>query len=93
MLISTLGRALALGTLLAVVVAAPALAGTPSDAATQIRQIEQSGAFTPPTPRADFTVGSSTRRPAASQARRPATSASTTPSSARSSASRARRRR
>ena len=54
---SMLGRALALGILLAGGLAAPALAGTPSDAATQIRQIEQSGAFTAPTPRADFIVG------------------------------------
>jgi hypothetical protein len=52
-----LGRALALGAVLAAVGAGPALAGTPSDAATQIRQIEDSGAFTPPTPHADFTVG------------------------------------
>jgi hypothetical protein len=54
---SVLRRALALGTLLAGVAAGPAIADTPSDIATQIRQIEDSGAFTPPTPRAAFTVG------------------------------------
>ena len=41
----------------ACVAPAQALAGTPSDAATQIRQIEESGAFTPPAPLTDFTVG------------------------------------
>lgn len=52
-----LGRALTLGAVLAAVMAGPALAGTPSDTATQIRQIEDSGAFTPPAPLKDFTVG------------------------------------
>src|SRR5687767_6300798 len=50
-------RALALSLLLAAVAPVPALAGTPSDTATQIRQIEDSGAFTPPTPKADFILG------------------------------------
>ena len=54
---SRLIRALALGAVLAGVAAGPAFAGTPSDTADQIRQIEDSGAFTPPTPRAEFTVG------------------------------------
>jgi hypothetical protein len=53
----SLYRALSLGAMVASVVAGPALAGTPSDAATQIRQIEESGAFTAPTPRAEFSVG------------------------------------
>jgi hypothetical protein len=52
-----LGYALALGAVLAGVAAGPALAETPSEAATGIRQIEDSGAFTPPTPHAGFTVG------------------------------------
>ena len=51
------GRALALGAVLAGVAAGPALAETPSEAATEIRQIEDSGALTPPTPHAAFTVG------------------------------------
>lgn len=52
-----LGRALALGAVLAAVAAGPALAETPSEAASQIRQIEDSGASTTPTPHAGFTVG------------------------------------
>jgi hypothetical protein len=53
-------HALTLGAVLAAAAAGPALAEdkvTPSQAAAQIRQIEQSGAFTPPTPLAGFTVG------------------------------------
>jgi opacity protein-like surface antigen len=56
----SLAHALTLGAVLAAAAAGPALAEdkvTPSDAATQIRQIEQSGVFTPPTPLAGFTVG------------------------------------
>jgi hypothetical protein len=52
-----LGLALVLGVILAAVAVGPALAGTPADAATAIRQIEESGVFTPPTPHASFTVG------------------------------------
>jgi hypothetical protein len=54
-----LGRALVLGVVLAAVTAGPALAdtSTPADAATKIRQIEDSGVFTPPTPHANFSVG------------------------------------
>lgn len=55
--VSGLGCALALGAVLAAVAAGPALAKTPSKAATEIRQIDDSGAFTPPTPHAGFTVG------------------------------------
>jgi len=55
--VRVLGRALVLGVILAAVTAGPALAGTPADAATAIRQIEESGVFTPPTPHASFTVG------------------------------------
>jgi hypothetical protein len=55
--VSGLGCALALGAVLAAVAAGPALAKTPSMAATEIRQIDDSGAFTPPTPHAGFTVG------------------------------------
>ena len=87
-------RALALGLLLAAVAPAPALAGTPSDAATQIRQIEDSGAFTPPTPQADFIVGTLQR--VDRQLHRhedPRRLPRTTSNCARSSASRARRRR
>jgi hypothetical protein len=53
--VTTLG--LALGALLALATTTPALAGTPSESATQIRQIEDSGAFTPPTPQGEFVVG------------------------------------
>jgi hypothetical protein len=52
-----LGRALALAAVLVAVTAGPALAETPSEAAAQIRQIEESGAFTAPTPHANFSVG------------------------------------
>jgi hypothetical protein len=52
-----LARALALGVVLAAVAAGPALAETPTEAATAISQIEDGGAFTPPTPHAGFTVG------------------------------------
>ena len=55
--VRVLGRALVLGVILAAVTAGPALAGTPADAATAIRQIEERGDFTPPTPHAGFTVG------------------------------------
>jgi len=51
-----LGCALALA-VLAAVAAGPALAETPSEAASQIRQIEDSGASTTPTPHAAFTGG------------------------------------
>ena len=44
--------------LLAAVLSAPAhAAATPAETATQIRAIEESGAFTPPTPRAEFILG------------------------------------
>jgi hypothetical protein len=56
-LVRGIGRALALGAVLVAVGTTPALAETPSEAATQIRQIEDSGAFTPPTPHANYTVG------------------------------------
>jgi hypothetical protein len=58
----SLAHALALGAALAAVSAGPAIAQqdekkTPSQAAADIRQIEESGAFTPPAPLTDFTVG------------------------------------
>jgi hypothetical protein len=49
--------ALALGAVLAAVAAGPALAAIPSEAASQIRQIEDSGASTTPTPHLGFTGG------------------------------------
>ena len=55
--VRALGLAFVLGVILAAVTAGPAFAGTPADAATAIRNIEESGVFTPPTPHASFTVG------------------------------------
>ena len=52
-----LGRSLALAAAALAVASAPASATTPSEAATKIRQIEDGGAFRPPTPNATFSVG------------------------------------
>jgi hypothetical protein len=54
--VRVLGLVVTLGVILAAVTAGAAAAGTPADAATAIRQIEESGVFTPPTPHANFTV-------------------------------------
>jgi hypothetical protein len=57
--VRALGLAFVLGVILAAVTAGPAFAdtNTPADAATAIRNIENTGVFTPPTPHASFTVG------------------------------------